>query len=564
MAPAFDAKCPSSVALPRVVTAQSEEGRSLFEAGFCHLLNFHHEAAATAFRRAVDCDESVAPIAKWGIATALGTHYNFPPGLGSGYEVICEALEAVTKGLVTELEADLIRATAARSSREAHLGVDASTGNFGNNETLNANYAEKMKELYLKYNKNMDVAYFYAEALMNLNPWKLWIKDGDDIRAADENTPKIQQVLEESLLECPSHPGLCHLYVHFMELSPNPEKALPEADVLRSAAKDCGHLVHMASHIDAWVGQYEKGLAANVLAVQADDKYVDETKIDSCFYKCYRTHNLHFAVWMAMFDGQSKVALAYAEKLERALPAGKEGVEFLFGGAVPLGAVHLESYAGFGYHVQIRFGMWQDILKKPLPKRDGTFACTLATARYARGIAFASLGRVEEALAEESKFLEALDHPAIEGRLLHNNVMWTKDDKVPSVFRVARAMLTGEIAYRQGDYDKAFQHLRDAVIQDDSLAYDEPWGWMVPARHALGALLLEQKLTQEAADVYRKDLNINKDNMWALFGLAKCLRAGAKPSPAETIAALDAKFKDASKRADITFQHTCFCAGMSS
>ena len=193
----------------------------------------------------------------------------------------------------------------------------------------------------------------------------------------------------------------------------------------------------------------------------------------------------------------------------------------------------------------------------PLPQKD-VFAGTLAIAHYARGIAFASTNRVQEAEAEAELFMKARAAPALEGRLMHNNLMW-KDDNTPSVLGVAEFMLKGEIAYRKGDYDAAFRALEEAVQRDDNLAYDEPWGWMVPSRHALGALLLEQNKVTEAADVYRTDLARNKDNMWALFGLIKCLKAGAPAS--ENLKTLEATFKKASARADFKFEHTCFCAG---
>ena len=473
-----------------------------------------------------------------------------------------EALKAVDAGSVTELEADLIRAMAARSSKETHEAVDLSKMFFGNTKELNVAYAEAMKEVSEKHKENHDVLYFYVEALMNLNPWQLWVKDSSgDIKAANETTTTIAHLLEEALAKTPMHAGLCHLYIHTMELSPTPEKALPQADVLRTAMPGYGHLVHVASHIDAWVGQYKEGLEANIKGVEADDAYVEATGIDSSFYKFYRLHNVHFVVWMAMFDGQSRIAFEYAEKITRMLPAGDNGVEFMLAKVVPMGAVYFEAFASVKWHVMIRFGKWLDLLQMPVPKKDGIFASTLATARYARAIAFAATNRIKEAEAEERRFHEALADPKLQGRCLHNNLMW-KDDGSPSILGVAEYMLKGEIAYRKGHYDDAFCCLKEATKRDDGLAYDEPWGWMLPSRHALGALLLEQNKPQEAAEVYRQDLTVNKNNMWALFGLTKCLKAGAPPLPGETLAALHAKFKDASKRADIKFDHTCFCAGL--
>ena len=228
---------------------------------------------------------------------------------------------------------------------------------------MNNAYAEAMAEVSEKHKDNLDVIYVYVESLMNSDPWKLWKKDTETglVTAANEATLTIVGVLEDALMKAPTHPGLCHLYVHAMELSPSPQKALPQANVLRTAMPKSGHLVHMASHIDAWVGQYKEGLSANIKGVEADEAYVLETGIDSEFYKCYRLHNLHFCTWMAMFDGQSKVALQYADKIVETLPAGPNGVEFLLAGVVPMGAVFLEAFAAVKYHVLIRFGMWQGL-----------------------------------------------------------------------------------------------------------------------------------------------------------------------------------------------------------
>ena len=93
---------------------------------------------------------------------------------------------------------------------------------------------------------------------------------------------------------------------------------------------------------------------------------------------------------------------------------------------------------------------------------------------------------------------------------------------------LAEAMIDGELAYRRGEFDKAFEHLREAVRRDDALNYDEPWGWMQPTRHALGALLLEQGRHAEAEAVYRTDLKKHPNNPWALHGLSECLKQQGK------------------------------------
>ena len=186
---------------------------------------------------------------------------------------------------------------------------------------------------------------------------------------------------------------------------------------------DCGHLVHMPSHIDAWVGQWKEGIECNIAGCNADDKYVAQSGNDSMFYKFYRMHNHHFVVWCAMFDGQYKLAMEYARKMEAQLPAGDKdsGVQFLLAGIIPMGAVFLESYLSMVWHVMVRFGKWDDILAEPLRTDEAVFPGTVATQHYARGVAYASLGKVPEAEAEQALFLKALENPALAGRVLHNN-----------------------------------------------------------------------------------------------------------------------------------------------
>ena len=534
----------------------------MFEAGLAQLLNFHHEAAIMAFTQALKLDEGLGPMANWGIALAIGPHYNFIPGLGSGYPAISAAMEKLDS--VTELEKDLIRALATRSSKESHEKVNPDEFFFGTTEDENKAYADAMGKMAMKYPKNMDVKCFYVESLMNLNPWKLWTKEETGkITATDSNTLDIVEVLEAALAtEVGSkHPGIIHMYIHAMELSPTPGKALGPANVLRTLMPDYGHLTHMPSHIDAWVGHYEDAILANIQGCKADDAWVAASGIDSEFYKFYRLHNKHFISWMAMMDGQSQLALKYADDLIKCLPEGENGVDFMLNGVIPMGQMFFEGFRATKLHVYIRFGMWEQLLAEPMPSPPEKFAATIAMTHYARGIAYASTNRVKEAEQEQELFLQARLSPDLtaEGRVNYNSPYYA-DDGTPCILGVAEKMLDGEIAYRKKDYDTAFTHLREAVKRDEALAYDEPWPWQVPTRHALGALLLEQGNVIEAADVYRRDLLQYPKNLWALLGLKKCLAAGAPSKPDD--GDVPTLFATASKRADVKLEYTCFCAGV--
>ena len=554
------------------ITCKNDETRKMYILAYGHMLNYNHEEAIACFQKCTELDPDCA-MAWWGIAYCLSSNYNWTPGLGSGYDPIQQAISL--KNTCSELEQDLINALAERHSEEARDGADPSVLNMGNSLELNIAFADAMAPLYEKYEGNLDVTAIYVEALMNLKAWQLWEKNTKtgEITPADENTLLLVKVLEdafESSEEAKVHPALCHLYCHALELSPFPERALPAADVLRTRMPGLGHLVHMPSHIDAWVGQWKEAIDCNIAAVEADDRYVEITGNESQFYKFYRMHNHHFVVWCAMFDGQYETALKYARKAVETLPSGDadSGVQFMLAGVIPMGAIFLESYVTMPWHVMIRFGKWEDILNEPLHTDSDVFPAAIATQHYARGVAYASLGMVSEAEAEQMLFKEALQNPALAGRVLHNNLMYQDPSEGPCILLVNDAILDGEIEYRRqyiakqkgdsSDFTKAFDHLRRGVELSLNLAYNEPWGQMQPVRHILGALLLEQGEVEEAEEVYRADIALWKDNMWGLLGLKLCLEARGDTSG--ELQKVTSQFEERSSRADIIPAKTCFCA----
>ena len=554
------------------VTCANEEARKMFVEAFGHMLNYNHEQAIACFSACTEADPNCA-MAWWGISYCVSSNYNWAPGLGSGHDSIQQALSVMDH--CTELEQDLIRALSTRHSAEARDAADPSVLNMGNDPELNIAFAEAMAPLYEKYEGNLDVTAIYVEALMNLKAWQLWDKNTatGEITPADDNTLLLVKIMEEAFEssdEAKIHPALCHLYCHALELSPFPEKALPAADVLRTRMPGLGHLVHMPSHIDAWVGQWKEAIECNIAAVEADDRYVEITGNESQFYKFYRMHNHHFIVWCAMFDGQYETALKYARKAVDTLPAGDEnsGVQFMLAGIIPMGAIFLESYVTMPWHVMIRFGKWDDIIAEPMYSDKDIFPATIATQHYARGVAYASKGMVKEAEAEQILFKQALQNPALAGRVMHNNFMYQNPDEGPSILNVNDAILEAEIEYRRQyiskengssyDFTAAFEELRRGVDLSLNLAYNEPWGQMQPVRHILGALLLEQGEVEEAEEVYRADIELWKDNMWGLLGLKLCLEArGDDTGELEKVAKL---FEERSVRADIKPAKTCFCA----
>ncbi|MCO4700338.1 hypothetical protein LRR80_06445 [Streptomyces sp. RO-S4] len=533
----------------RPVTTTSPEAQLWFDRGLMWTYAFNHEEAVACFRRAADADPDCA-MAHWGVAYALGPNYNKPWEAFDGEELTTTveqthaAVERAHRAAAraTPVERALVEALRARYP-QAHAVEDCSV--------WNEPYADRMLAVYESAPGDPDVAALCADALMNLTPWQLWdLRTG--LPADGARTEEAKAVLDGALATEAGahHPGVVHLYIHLMEMSPTPEAALTVADRLRGLAPDAGHLLHMPSHLEVLCGDYRRVVSDNTAAVAADEKYLRRAGAMN-FYTLYRGHNHHFRIYGAMFAGQSAVALDAAARLEAAVPEKLLRVES------PPMADWLEGFLAMRFHVLIRFGRWDDILALPLPEDPGLYCVTTAMLHYARGIALAVTGDTERADAEREEFRAAVARVP-ETRMLFNNTCH-------DLLAIASAMLDGELAYRKGDHDTAFAALERAVDLDDNLPYDEPWGWMQPTRHAYGALLLEQGRVAEAEAVYRADLGLDDtlprplqhpNNVWALHGFHECLLRSGKTGEAAIVAR---QLRQAAALADVPVEASCFC-----
>ena len=445
-----------------------------------------------------------------------------------------------------------MRAARARRARavRALTARYPSTEPTGDGSAWNQAYAGAMREAYRQHPGDLDVAALFADALMNLTPWALW-DQGNGEPAPGSAAAEAKAVLERALADGGrSHPGVLHMYIHLMEMSARPEHALPAGDLLRDLVPDAGHLRHMPTHIDVLCGDYRQVVSGNTAAIAADEKYLARRGAMN-FYTLYRAHDYHFKIYGAMFAGQSAAALEATGQLAAAIPEELLRIE------VPPMADWLEGFVPMRMHVLVRFGRWQDIIGTPLPADQDLYCVTTAMTHYAKGIAYAVTGQIGEAEEQRREFAAAAGRVP-PSRTLFNN---TCED----VLRVAGAMLAGELEYRRGNYDAAFAHLRHSVELDDGLPYDEPWGWMQPARHAYGALLLEQGLVSEAEAVYRADLGLDRTlaracqhprNVWSLVGYHECLVRLGKHEQAGII---EQQLTIAAAYADVPIESSCFC-----
>lgn len=533
------------------VSTSSPEAQLWFDRGLNWTYGYNHEEAVVCFQRAAEHDPNCA-MAHWGVAYAAGPNYNLPWDLldeRGREEALSRAYDAMQKALsllagCTAVEQALIQALPARYPQRGPV-EDMHQWDHG--------FADAMRAAFAAHPDHLDLRTIYVEALLNLTPWKMWdLETGQPAQGAA--TKEAQDALEWAMANDPSamsHPGLLHLYVHLMEMSPTPEKALKAGDVLRTLVPDAGHLVHMPTHIDVLCGHYHNVVHWNEKASEADLKYYEREGAFN-IYTGYRQHNYHFAIYGALFLGQIEPALRANQGLWDTTPEELLRIES------PPMADYFESYMSMGPHILIRFGRWDEAKALKLPSDPDLFRTLTATTHYARAIAHAATGDIANAEAEENLFLAAKECVP-ETRRLHNN-------RVIDLLEIAREMLRGEIEYRKGNFEIAFAHLRRSVELDDTLPYDEPWGWMQPTRHALGALLFEQGRLSEAENVYREDLglggtlsraSIHPDNVWSLKGLYDCLKARS-----EQIEVLQIKQRLdlALARADRMVAASCFCA----
>jgi tetratricopeptide (TPR) repeat protein len=533
----------------RPIETPSPQAQTWFDRGMVWAYAFNHEESIRCFERALALDPDLA-IARWDVAYAIGPNYNKaweafdPVDLAASVARARMELELAANGRASAVERGLIDALSARFPSDDATDAEAlAAGHVG--------YADAMAELAEAYPDDVDVAALAADALVNVTAWALWDT------ATGEPAPGSRVVAAKKIMDAAlttaagrEHPGVLHLYLHAMEMSAHPEDALPAADLLRGLVPDAGHLQHMPSHIDVLCGDYRSSVVANQVAVEADRRVV-QRQGPLNFYSLYRAHDLHFVVYSAMFEGQSLVALQAADELAAQLTPELLTIES------PPMADWLEAFVPLRIHVLVRFGAWDDLVAEALPDDVGLYCTTAATIHYGRGVAHAAIGQLPQARAEREAFAAAYARIP-DTRYLFNNTC-------RDILAVGEAMLYGEIAYREGRVDEAFEYLRHAIELDDNLPYDEPWGWMQPTRHAYGALLLEQGRVEEAAAAYAADLGLDPTlsrpcqhpgNVWSLHGYHECLRRLGRDAEATIIGR---QLEVVKARADVPILASCAC-----
>lgn len=506
----------------RKVSTSSADAQAYFDQGLVWAYAFNHDEAIRSFEEAARIDPNCA-MAYWGIALCNGPHINNPVMDEARSKAAYEAAQQATArmGNCTPMEQALIKAVSKRYAWPAPA----------DRRPLDEAYASAMGDVYKEFSKDGDIGTLYAESLMDLQPWDLWTKDGQ----AKGRTEEIVMVLEGVISRDANHPGANHLYIHAVEASPKPERGVASADRLRRSVPAAGHLVHMPAHIDVQVGKWQAASDQNVAAMEADRKYRAISPKQG-FYRIYMAHNPHFLAFSSMMEGRKAAALEAARTVVAGVPEeyGKQN------------AALIDPYMSIVYEVEMRFGMWDELLAEKAP--PSYWPITTALWHFARGTAYAAKGEIKDAEREQGEFAAA-------GKRVPAGAMMSINP-AHKILDIADHVLAGEIAFRRGDVDVAVRELRAGVAIEDDLLYMEPPEWVQPVRHALGAVLESAGRCKDAEAVYREDLVIWPENGWSLFGLERCLRDRGATAEAD---AVEKRFKTTWSRADTKIGASCVC-----
>lgn len=506
----------------RKVTAASPEAEKYVQQGIKFLYGFVHGPAIRSFEQAIKIDPTCA-MAHWGVAMANGPHINYPVVPPPAAEAAWKHLQLAKQhsGNCTEVEKDLIQAL---ESRYANPQPE-------DRRPLDVAYADAMRKVWHKHRTDPDVGVFFAEAMMNLSPWNQWTKDGQQT----PGTGEILATLDEVIKLEPNHPMANHLYIHAMEASQTPEKAVPHADRLRTLQPGLAHNVHMPTHIYIRVGRWQEAVDWNAKAIEASQNLRAKAGPAKGLLIVYDAHNYHMLAWGALMTGQRDLAVKQIDAMVAGIPA-----DFL-----EAFAPFVEGYGAMPYEVRVRFGMWDEILAMPKPDKPYT-PFTNAFHHAARAIAYGAKGDTASGRAEQKLWLEGLEKVPADATF-HNN-------KIADVAALMSTMVEGELLLHEGKVDEGLSKLRVAVRLEDNLHYDEPPAWMIPARHALGAFLLKHGRASDAETVYREDLKLLPNNGWSLYGLSAALKAQGKDA-----SEYEAQFAKVWAKADLQIRSSCLC-----
>ena len=484
------------------VSTKNSEAQKFFDQGLRLIYAFNHDEAARSFQRAADLDPKLA-IAYWGVAEAAGPNYNDP----ASEERFKQAHESIQKavdlsGNASPSEQAYIQAMAKRFPADPKADLKKAA----------EDYHDAMREVAKRYPDDLDAATLFAESGMNLHPWGLWQQDG----TPREGTEEIVATLESVIRRDPNHLGAVHYYIHAVEASNAPERALAGANRLAALAPAAGHIVHMPAHVYIRTGDYDAAVKTNQEAAAVDRAYLKASGVQGIYSMMYYSHNLHFIAMCAAMNGDYSESKKNADMLAAHV-----------GPAVKM-MPPLEGFMTIPLSVDLRFHKWNDILKMPAP--DPEMKTVTGFWHFARGMAWAGTGKLDEAQAEYKIVSDAEKNtpPEVIFAMPINN-------KAKDILKIARDVLGAKISLAKKDNGAAIAQLQEAVSVQDTLKYDEPEDWFFPVRESLGAALLMNDDAAGAEKVFRQDLDRHPRNPRSLFGLEQALKAQKRDYDAQFV-----------------------------
>jgi tetratricopeptide (TPR) repeat protein len=481
------------------VSTKNQSAQEFFDQGLRLIYAFNHDAAAHSFQKAAELDPKLA-MAYWGIAEAVGPNYNDPASedrFKQAHEAIQKAVDLSSNA--SDAERGYILAMAKRFPADPKSDLRKAA----------EDYRDAMRAVVKNNPDDLDAATLFAESGMNLHPWGLWRPDG----TPEEGTEEIVATLESVIKRDPNHLGALHYYIHTVEASNSPERALAAANRLAALAPAAGHIVHMPAHVYIRTGDYAAAVKANEEAAAADRAYIQSSGAQGIYPMMYYSHNLHFIAMCAAMTGDYAEAHKAAEMLAAHVgPSVKD---------MP----PLEGFMTIPMAVEVRFHKWDEILAMNAP--DASMKATTGFWHFARGMALAGKGNISEAEAEYKIVAEAekATPPDAIFQMPINN-------KTKDILKIAEDVLGAQVALAKKDNAAAAAMLRDAVAVQDTLKYDEPQDWFFPVRESLGGVLLMSGDAKGAEQVFRNDLSRNLRNPRSLFGLHRALKAQDRNSDA--------------------------------
>ena len=495
------------------ITTKNPEAQTYFNQGLTLLYGFNHDEAARYFRRAAELDPEAA-MPYWGFALSIGPNYNDTVvdqnRAKATYDAVRKALERASKA--SAREQDYIRALAKRYP----------TSNAKSDwKKFHLDYSNAMRGLAKKYPDDLDATTMFAESLMMLRPWQLWTLDGKPA----PGTLELVAVLESVLKRNPDHPGANHFYIHAVEASPNLERAIPSAMRLTTLVPGAGHLVHMPGHIFLQTGDFELAAKTNVNAAAADKAFVERTGATGIYPLMYWTHNIHFISYARAQQGRYDEAKQAAQEMSQNV------------GDADLNMQMLEGFHLYPLMIDLRFNRWDTILSELAPRSERKLQ--RAFWQYARAMALAGQGKLDEAAAERKQFESLRKAIPSESQFLQNN-------KSSDILALAAATLDAQLAWARGEKEKSIQEWRRAVKLESKIQYDEPPAWFYPVRQSLAAALLRSGRAKEAEAAFRSTVAKHPRDGRLLFGLWQSLTMQKRDNEAALVEQqFNAAWKDA-------------------